>query len=182
MFSIRQCVDGGQSLIQTLPSVLDNVVYKRGLWRFFSHSWPPGGITWWNRDSPWRQAWDRVLPPDIFSFGEDVFGNQLVLLGDSDEVFLLDHETPRLESLYLPAVELLLTVLQSGLEWIDAYDGKALAIADGMMPIDRDNHLHWVTPLFLGGGVSPTNTALIERNYHLVGHAKLWLRIEKLGP
>lgn len=153
-----------------------------GIWRFFSDSWPQGGITGWNVGSSWKSHWQSFLPSGLFSFGEDVFGNQLVLVGGCDNVLLWNHENGECHDLFVGPCELLRTVVESGMDWIDFYCDGSLAVARQHGAVPLDMHLHWTTPLILGGQVSRDNISLVQREPHLVGHAKLWSQVSGLAP
>jgi hypothetical protein len=162
------------------PQAIGETSASQGLWRFFSNSWPQGGISGWNTGSQWVSFWRPFLPPGLFSFGEDVFGNQLILTTDCQNVLLWNHENGECNDLLVPPPELLRTVLQNGLEWIDFYSDGSPATAREFGAVPLDMHLHWTTPLILGGQVAHNNILLVERQAHLVGHAKLWSQIARL--
>lgn len=153
-----------------------------GMWRFFSDSWPRGGITGWNVGSSWKCGWQPFLPSGLFSFGEDVFGNQLVLVSGYDKAFLWNHENGQRNDLFVKPSELLKIALDSGVDWVDFYSDGSLAVASDYGAVPLDMHLHWTTPLILGGEVSRANLCLVERESHLVGHAKLWAQVAGLPP
>ncbi len=48
--------------------------------------------------------------------------------------------------------------------------------------VSPDQHLHWTQPLILGGSTTVANTSVLDRNQHLVGHARLWRQIGNLPP
>ena len=173
---------GGMPLEAALPASIGNTVTGAGLWRFFSDTFPPRGIRWWNNSSGWREHWKPFLPAGLFSFGEDVFGNQLVVISSQVSVFLWNHEDGGLVDLLLAPIELLSTVTESGLDWIDFYGNGSLEVARNHSRIPDDSHLHWTTPLILGGTVSLQNLSIVEREKHLVGHAKLWMQVRGLEP
>jgi hypothetical protein len=152
-----------------------------GLWRLFSDSFPSGGTRYWNETSPWRVSWGHFLAPELYSFGEDVFGNQLVLLPQHEEAYLWNHENGECHDLLVSPLELLETVFENGLEWIDFYGDGSLSIARRYGQVPTNSHLHWTTPLILGGQVSFENVSLVERETHLVGHAKLWFQVSGLA-
>jgi hypothetical protein len=153
-----------------------------GFWRFFSESWPEGGISGWNAGSSWKSHWRAVLPAGFLSFGEDVFGNQLVLANGCASALLWNHENGECDDLLVGPCELLQTVLESGLDWIDFYTDGSLGIARQYGPVPLDVHLHWTTPLILGGRVSRDNVSVVKRERHLVSHAMIWAQVSVLPP
>jgi len=179
---LRNKIDKHIQPADALPDSVGGLEMCDGLWRFFSHIWPDRGIRSWNETSRWRTSWDGVLPAGLYSFGEDVFGNQLVLLPQHKQVFLWNHENGECHDLLVAPVELLETGFESGLEWIDFYGDGSLSVARRYGHVSRDSHLHWVTPLILGGKIDLDNIAPVEREAHLVGHAKLWLEVSGLAP
>jgi hypothetical protein len=150
------------------------------IWRFYSESWPNRGILVWNSGSPWKFEWQRFLPSGLFAFGEDVFGNQLVLVNGCDNALLWNHENGECHDLLVRPCELLRTALESGIDWIDFYCDGSLNVARQYGPVPLSMHLHWTTPLILGGQVAADNLSLVERESHLVGHAKVWSEISGL--
>jgi hypothetical protein len=80
----------GMVATRALPRSVGGTQACEGLWRFFSDSWPVGGAEAWNSTSSWKTAWQPYLPQGLFSFGEDVFGNQLVVVNRRENVFLLE--------------------------------------------------------------------------------------------
>ena len=153
-----------------------------GVWRLFSADYPKGGVTSWNSAAAWKQEWE--LAPTLFhSFGEDLFGNQLILLPSVENAYLWNHENAQVFDLLLDPVTLLETVLESGLDWIDFYNDGSLTIARcRLMDVPPQCHLHWTNPLILGGAVTVDNTCIVERSMHLVGHAKLWREVRGREP
>jgi hypothetical protein len=170
----------GLRMGEALPEMVGGTQTADGLWRFFSASWPNGGVGEWNHDAGWNADWRGFLKPDLFSFGEDVFGNQLVLLTEGGTVFLWNHENAECHDLLVGPVELLRTVVDHGIDWIDFYADGSLSIARqcGYTPLEM--HRHWTTPLILGGAASFSNVSLVERAAHLRGHAKLWSQLAHL--
>lgn len=165
-----------------LPQAIGGTLACDDIWRFFSDSWPPGGVSHWNIGSSWKSHWQAFLPRGLFSFGEDVFGNQLVLVNGYEHVYILDHECGKCYDLLLGPSNLLHVALESGIDWIDFYSNGSLDVArrDGAVPLDM--HLDWTTPLILGGQVSRDNATLLERDSHLVGHAQIWSQVCDLPP
>jgi hypothetical protein len=153
-----------------------------GFWRFFSAQYPDGGVGRWNSDQAWKQEWG--LEPALFhAFGEDLFGNQLVLRPGVESAQLWNHENGNSVDLLLDPVTLLETVVQSGVDWIDFYQDGSLKTGESrVMDVPPECHLHWTTPLILGGKVGVENTSVVERSTHLAGHAKLWLRLRGCEP
>jgi hypothetical protein len=178
---LEEGIAGGAPLEAALPASVGNAVAGGGLWRFFSDTLPPRGVRWWNESSGWREHWKSLLPAGLFSFGEDVFGNQVVVVPGAENVFLWSHEDGGFVDLLLAPAELLSTVAESGIDWIDFYGNGSLEVARNFGRIPDDSHLHWTTPLILGGAVSSENISVVERERHLVGHAKLWFQVRGLG-
>ena len=179
---LEEGIAGGTALEAALPAYVGNAVAGGGPWRFFSHTFPSRGVRWWNESSAWKEHWKSLLPAKLFSFGEDVFGNQLVIVPGEENVFLWSHEDGVIVDLLLAPVELLSTVAESGIDWIDSYGNGSLEVARDYGKIPDDSHLHWTTPLVLGGSVSLDNVSVVERERHLVGHAKLWFQARGLEP
>jgi hypothetical protein len=136
----------------------------------------------WNSSSAWRREW--AIPLGFFhAFGEDIFGNQLVIRSDTENVFLWNHENGSLIDLLVDPGTLLEVVLKNGLSWIDFYTDDSLKIAEAKLrEVPLDYHLHWTAPLILGGRVNADNTSIVDRSKHLVGHAQLWRQIRGLDP
>ena len=156
--------------------------FKSHRWRLFSQSHPPPGVVAWNAAPTWKAAWG--LPEEsLWAFGEDIFGNQLVVLAGSTATTLWGHEAGDLFDLHLSPIELLATVLDHGVDWVDYYIEGTLAVARARLAsVPADSHLHWTTPLILGGQVSEANTSIVERGTHLNGHAALWKQLFPLDP
>lgn len=174
---------GGTALEAALPAFVGNTVAGGGHWRLFSDTFPPRGVRWWNESSAWKEHWKSVLPTRLFSFGEDVFGNQLVIVPGKENVFLWSHEDGAFVDLLLAPAELLSTVVESGIDWIDFYGNGSLEVVRNYeRNTPDDSHLHWTTPLVLGGAVGLENLSIVERERHLVGHAKLWFQVQGLEP
>ena len=180
--NLRHVLIEGRPLLDALPKVIGNTSACSGFWRFYSDSWPFGGIQLWNADSRWRLNWRELIPQRAFAFGEDVFGNQLLVMDGLENVFLWNHENAECVDLYFPPVSLLETILKEGVGWIDFYDNGSIAVARQFGPVANDFHLHWTTPLILGGVVNDSNISIIEREAHLIGHAKLWSQVRDLPP
>lgn len=173
---LERLTASGTDFLFAVATTIGGTQLGEGVWRFYSESWPEGGIYGWNsEDSKWRSHWNRFLPSGCVSFGEDVFGNQLLFGGDN--VTLWNHENGELSDLFVDPCELLRTVLSSGLGWIDFYSDETLSLAYQVGLPSSGMHLHWITPLMLGGSVARENLVPIDRDAHLIGHAKLWLQI-----
>jgi hypothetical protein len=180
--ALRAYLGQGMPISDALPLALGYTQTIDSVWRCYSGSWPGQGIAWWNTESPWRLQWVRFLPQGLFSFAEDVFGNQLVIVTGRSEAYILDHETSECHSLHVAPVDLLSTVMDFGLDWIDFYADGSLQVAREFGVIPEDSHLHWNQPLILGGAVNCTNVSVVPRDQHHVGHAKLWTQISGLPP
>ncbi len=174
---LNDSLNQGRPLEESLPAAIGDTAVCMGLWRFYSDSWPVGGVRHWNTNSQWKLHWSDFLPDAVFAFGEDVFGNQLMVGAENDVVTLWNHENGAFTNLYLNPVDLLTTALNDGIDWIDQYNDSSLMIARRFGPVANESHLHWTMPLFLGGNVNDSNISIVEREPHLVGHAKLWSQI-----
>lgn len=179
---LQQQIAAGSGLKEALASSIGNTVACDAQWRFFGETLPECGVERWNEGSLWKQHWKPFLPTGFFSFGEDVFGNQLVFASGQTSVQLWNHENGEMDDLLLDAMELLSTLVENGIEWIDFYQDGSLAIAREFGSIPTNCHLHWTTPLILGGAIIIENISVVEREQHLVGHAKLWRQIQGLEP
>lgn len=179
---LKHALDGGLPITDALPRTIGGTVVCDGLWRFYSDSWPQGGIQRWNSSSQWKQNWSEFLPAGGIAFGEDVFGNQLMIVAGKAPVFLWDHENGECVDLIADPVELLAVSVDSGIDWIDFYENGTLAVGRRLGSVDRASHLHWTRPLTLGGDVSEANVSIVERESHLAGHADLWKQLRDLPP
>lgn len=179
---LRRELSNAIPLVDALSKNIGEAQIAGGLWRFFSARYPNGGVGEWNLSPTWKREWE--LPPTLFhAFGEDLFGNQLVVRPGVESVDLWNHENGSVVDLLLDPATLLETIVQSGLDWIDFYNDGSLKIAERrLMDVPSECHLHWTTPLILGGQVSTDNTSVVERSMHLVGHAKLWRQLRGCDP
>src|SRR5260370_26311239 len=88
--------------IEALPRLVGGSTASGGLWRFFS----PQTVASWNTPGTWRSTWPG-LSPELFFFGEDIFGNQLTLKPGNENVWLWNHENGELVDLIFdPATQL----------------------------------------------------------------------------
>jgi hypothetical protein len=180
--NIKERFADGISANEILSAINDDLVVENGLWRFYSGSWPIGGIKAWNRsESPWRLEWRDSLSQDAIAFGEDIFGNQLIINKNND-VYFLNHENFLAENLYCSFGDLFQIIEKNGIDWISHYEDGSLGIARKFDSVTRDFHIHWRTPLILGGQANEANVSFVQREPHLVGHAKLWKQIRDLPP
>jgi hypothetical protein len=179
---LQELLASGVSFSEASPKAIGGTDACGGLWRFYSESWPAGGVRYWNEKSVWKQHWQELLPVGAFAFGEDVFGNQLIVVPAREDVLLVNHENANCIELYCDPLSLLTTILNDGIDWIDLYGDGSLTIARRYVPVAQESHLHWTTPLILGGTVSDSNVSVVERESHLVGHAKLWSQVRGLPP
>jgi hypothetical protein len=177
-----ELVAGGTALPAAFPQAVGETSVCDGIWRFFSNPWPQGGISGWNVGSSWKAHWQPYLPSGLFSFGEDVFGNQLALVNGCGNAVLWNHENGQCFDLLVGPRELLRTAQERGIDWIDFYADGSLAVARQYGAVPLEMHLHWTTPLVLGGLVARDNISLVQREPHLVGHAKLWSQVSGLPP
>jgi len=60
--------------------------------------------------------------------------------------------------------------------------GGARVPASEGVDLSPESHLHWVTPLFLGGAPQRSNLVTLPREQHMRGHAELWRQIGHLPP
>jgi hypothetical protein len=178
---LRKLVEA-MPLSEALAVVLAEQHAADGLWRFFSNQYPNGGVAKWNEASSWKSNWE-IHSQQFSAFGEDMFGNQLVIQTCSVNTFLWNHENGELVDLLLDPVTLIETVCQSGIDWIDFYNDGSLKVArEKLLDVPLECHLHWTTPLILGGQVNIGNTSTVERAMHLRGHAKLWKQVAGVAP
>lgn len=179
----RRAVTSGVAEIEAVSLFVGGGCLSDGLWRVFGRSYPaPGGLAEWNAPGAWKAEWG--LHPEAFhAFAEDLFGNQLVHLNGTDISHMWSHESGDYSELYVSPLVLLETAFQDGIDWVDFYPPGALDVARARVSeVPDDCHLHWTTPLILGGSVSLANTSVVERRAHLVGHAALWREIAHLEP
>jgi len=176
----REAVGRGTRVAESLVKYVGGHQLASGLWRLFSGTFPPGGAMTWNSPEIWKGAWG-LSADAFFAFGEDLFGNQLVIPAGGDVAMIWNHESGELADLVLGPIELLDTCLDSGLGWIEFYTPAMLEVGRVQLPeVPNDSHLHWTTPLILGGSVLPSNTSVVERRQHLEGHAALHRQISGL--
>ncbi|MBP8953966.1 MAG: hypothetical protein KBI47_16335 [Armatimonadetes bacterium] len=177
---LRDALSRGLPMIEGVPRHIGGKSIEEGLWRFFSPNHPACGIRRWNEE--WSSAWG-VANDGVFTFGEDVFGNQLLFTPARTTVLLCDHENGACYDLELGVLDLLEAAVEHGLSWIDFYSNGALSVGRGFLPqVNWEQHLHWTRPLILGGAVTAENTAVVDRFTHLHGHAKLWRQVSDLPP
>ena len=165
-----------------IASVIGGAVVEQGLWRFYSaHAPAPGGVSAWNAGA-WRGAWSR-MQPDLYFFGEDAFGNQLVAIPGHPNAYIWSHESGELTDMELDLFSVIDSVASHGLDWIDFYGDGSLGVARRLLgSIDWGSHLHWATPLILGGTIQVENISVMERSVHLLGHGQLWAQVGDLPP
>jgi hypothetical protein len=169
-------------LSAALASALADTQIANGLWRFFSKHYPTGGVAKWNEGAIWKEAWS-LHTNQIYAFGEDILGNQLIVQPGEANTFLWNHENGEIVDLLLDPVTLIETVAESGLGWIDFYNNGSLQIAERKLPdTPLECHQHWTTPLILGGQINEMNISIVERAMHLIGHAKLWKQLQGCDP
>lgn len=177
---LNAALAGGASPREALPACIGGTVVCNGLWRFFSDSHPKCGVAHWN--AVWCAAW--AFPKEnAFTFGEDVFGNQLILTTNGTTAHVCDHENGSCCDLQLGVAYLLESVIQHGLSWIDFYSNGSLEVAKGFAgDVTWEQHLHWTHPLILGGAITSPNLSVVDRFAHLSGHAKLWKQVSEIDP
>jgi hypothetical protein len=179
---LRHELDSAIPLAEALSNSLGETQAGGGIWRFFSAHFPDGGVVGWNSSAAWKREW--AIAPELFlSFGEDLLGNQLIIRPGFQNVHLWNHEDGSVVDLLLDPATLIEAVMESGLSWIDFYNDGSLKIAEArLIDVPIECHLHWTTPLILGGKVSLENTSVVERSMHLLGHAKLWRQVRGCDP
>jgi hypothetical protein len=179
---VRRELSEPASWPDTLLKAIGETRAAGGLWRFFSASFPENGTKGWNSSWTWKREW-QLEAGTFHAFGEDLFGNQLVILPGTGNVHLWNHENGDLVDLLLEPGTLLEAVVQSGLDWIEFYANGSPKIAEQWLGrVPGGSHLHWTTPLILGGEISSQNVSVVERLDHLTGHARLWRQIRGLDP
>jgi len=177
---LRAALGRGLGLRAALAESVGGTTTASGVWRFFSDSIPAGGVLKWNASGGWRAAWG-LADNQLYAFGEDVFGNQLMLVDDPAASLIWNHETGGLSELAFGPIDLLEIVAESGLEWLGYYQDGELAVAGQKAgSVSIEEHLHWTQPLVLGGVARVENTSLVDRHDHLIGHAELWCQVEDL--
>jgi hypothetical protein len=176
---LRELLESGEPIADALLAVGGRHVLFANAWRIFSSNFPAGGPEAVNA-APWRQLW-RV--PAFHPFGEDVFGNVLVLMPGLPNAHLVDHECGDVHDLQLDPVTLIEVCATDGIGWLDPYASGALEVAEAEVgTLLPDHHLHWVTPLILGGKPERGNVIALPRGQHMRGHAELWKQIRDLPP
>lgn len=180
IIGLKAAVLDGGSLPDALVAHVGGLEMAEGLWRFFSPNHPASGVTEWNE--AWRTAW-RVPAGSAFAFGEDLFGNQLLVTQSRPTMIVCDHENGMCHDVGVDVTDVLGAVAQHGLAWIDFYSSEALSVGRAFVPRPNwEEHLHWIQPLFLGGTPNAKNVTKVERLNHLHGHAKLWEQMAELPP
>lgn len=180
--AFRAATSRGATQVDALAAHAGGYELAGGLWRLFSQTYPSPGVAAWNTAAVWKAEWG-LAAGSFWTFGEDIFGNQLIVPSGSDISMLWGHEAGDLFDLYLPPLELVETVFEHGIEWVDYYIEGALDTGRARLAaVPPDSHLHWTTPLILGGQASEANTSVVERRPHLVGHAALWRQLSSLEP
>lgn len=165
---------------EAIPVSVGGVTLENGLWRVFSEACPKCGVSRWNKE--WCAAWG-IPEENAFTFGEDAFGNQLILTANGNTAHICDHEDGSCFDLELGVVDLLESIVQHGLSWIDFYSNGSLDVAqERVAGLTWEQHLHWTQPLILGGAIAPSNVSVVDRFAHLAGHAQLWRQISGVDP
>lgn len=177
---LKAMLSHGASTREALPACVGGTTVGNGLWRFFSETLPQCGVARWNEE--WCAAWG-IPKENAFTFGEDAFGNQLILTTSGNTVYVCDHENGSCFDLELGMVDLLESVVQHGLSWIDFYSNGSLEVAQALLAgVTWEQHLHWTQPLILGGAITSSNVSIVDRFTHLSGHAQLWKQVSGAAP
>lgn len=170
------------SILDVVADTLGGSVTAGGLWRFFGKTSPAPGIAEWNDEPLWKMYWGPSAR-GLACIGEDLFGNQLVSIDETPDLLIWDHENGSLCTLDMAPDVAIEAVFESGVDWIEFYDNGSPQIGVELLDtIPETSHLHWTTPLILGGKVSASNTSVVERVSHMVGHGKLWQQVQGLPP
>lgn len=177
---LKDALSQGQSPQRAISACLGGATAGEGVRRFFSPRHPQSGVERWNEE--WCAAWG-ISNENCFAFGEDIFGNQLLLIANERNVYTCDHENGSCIDLELSLIELLESVAIHGLTWIDFYSNGSIPIAQQYSTrVSWEQHLHWTQPLILGGAISSSNITVVNRFEHLTGHSKLWSQISRSAP
>jgi len=173
---VKRRTAAGAPWSEVVPGVLGGTLLDSGFWRFFG---PPElrlfSLAEWNAPNVWKHAW-RGLAALSF-WGEDVFGNQILLDGEG-KVFLWNHENASAIETGFDLLTVLETCLGHGLGWIDFYsDGSYSLAKDGQLELPIESHWHWIQPRIMGGQATAKNLTAVERVKHLIGHGQLWLQV-----
>jgi hypothetical protein len=178
----KSACDSAADILSAAADSIGGTTVADGFWRFFGREEPPPGIQQWNSASLWKAVWGSRAE-GISSIGEDLFGNQLICSSGQSELLIWDHETGEVSSTLLTPDSTLESVVAHGVDWIDFYANGAPQIARQFAGrVAPTAHIHWTTPLALGGKVAVENTSIIDRVAHMVGHGKLWQQISDLSP
>lgn len=177
---LKAVLSQSDAVREALPACVGGKTLGNACWRLFSESHPKCGIDRWNQE--WCAAWG-IPRETAFMFGEDVFGNQLIVIASNKTVYVCDHENGSCYDLQLGVVDLLESVLKHGLSWIDFYSNGSLDVALGfVVGLTCEQQLHWTQPLILGGEIKPSNVSVVDRFAHLSGHIQLWKQVSALPP
>jgi hypothetical protein len=132
----------------------------------------------WNAPSLWKSAWGGLA--SLTFWGEDVFGNQILLDGEG-KTFLWNHENGSAVETGLDLLTILEACIGHGLSWVDFYSDGSYALAKKRQSdLALGSHWHWIQPRFMGGQATAVNMVPVERVQHLIGHGQLWLQVRGL--
>jgi len=177
----QESFDTTGDVLDVVADTIGDTCTASGLWRIFGRSMPKLGIHDWNSQSLWKQHWGD-LAHDITCIGEDIFGNQLVCITETSNLLIWDHENGGLFTLNLNPQDAFEVVLKHGIGWIDFYNDKYIQVGlDRLVDLTENSHVHWTTPLILGGEIDINNTSIIDRVNHLIGHGKLWCQLQDVS-
>jgi hypothetical protein len=101
-FQLRNELSRTIQLGEALSASVGETQVAGGLWRFFSAHYPKDGVTEWNSSAAWKREWG-FAPLLFHAFGEDLFGNQLILRPGFENVHLWNHEDGSVADLLLGA-------------------------------------------------------------------------------
>jgi hypothetical protein len=177
---LKEKIAIGASWIEVVPNVLGGTLLDNGFWRIFgSNELGLFSLRDWNAPNVWKHAWGEFA--SLTFWGEDVFGNQILLDGEG-KVFLWSHENAATVATGFDLVTILETCVKHGLGWIDFYsDGSYSIVKDRLSELSLQSHWHWIQPQIMGGQVTSKNLTCVERVQHMIGHGKLWLQIHGIS-
>lgn len=176
---LKTAIAEGHLLSGLLPQCVGGKGLEGGMWRLFSKTHPSCGLEEWNQE--WCSAWG-ITDESVLAFGEDIFGNQLLVVQSHSTIYLCDHENGSCHDLELEVIDLLDSVVHHGIEWIDFYSKETMKVGRYYLPrLTWEQHVHWTQPLILNGEMTMQNTSIVDRLAHMQGHAQLWAQVSGLS-